>query len=161
MTLPASYTTVDQVYERYPMMGSVTAITSLHVLSAIGAVQAKIDAVLSRRYAVPFDPLPPVIAVIAGDLVTLRLFETRVMGNPGKALDQAQAKEWTEQWRGSGKLLDQLAKGEIQLPSGSGTLVDQTASGTGEVWSNTSTTTPSLIGQDFADICPPQPRYWP
>ena len=155
--LPASYSTITDVLGRYPPLGSVTAVTSLHILQAIGAEQARIDGMLGARYAVPFQPAPPLIEMIAGDLTTLRLVGTRVL-----LLQQTKsAEEWTETWRHSWELLQQLATGEIDLASGSGTPIPQLEGKTGEVWSNTMVNTPTFVGQDWHKIDTPRSRYWP
>lgn len=161
MTLPASYATVVDVWNRYPPMGSVTAVTSAHIALAIGAVQARIDSVLSRRYAVPFSPVPPVVEMIAGDLACLRLIETRIIAaTAGNQSNKANA--WTVQFQSSVELLEKLACGEAPLISGSGTTIGQSPLGAGEVWSTTMTSTPTFIGQDWADVpATPDPFYEP
>jgi phage gp36-like protein len=154
--LPASYATVENVYERYPPIGSVTAISSAQIAAAIGAEQARIDGRLGSRYATPFRPLPPVIEMIAGDLATLRIVGTRVLLVSQSKPDPS----WTEAWRHSLDLLDQLAAGKVDLVSGSGTILPQAGPSVGELWSNTMTTTPAFVGQDWFDIDPHHPRYW-
>lgn len=160
MALPASYATVGDVLSRYPPIGSVSAISSSQVALAIGATQARIDSVLSQRYAVPFSPLPPVIEMIAGDLACLRLVETRilVMTQQGQT---TKVMMWTQQLQASADLLASLASGKTPLITGSGTVMGQTATGAGEVWSSTMSNTPTFIGQDWADVQEPDSTYFP
>ena len=159
MALPASYATVEDVIGRYPPLGSVTAISSAHVALAIGATQARIDSVLSNRYAVPFSPLPPVVEMIAGDLACLRLVETRVLVQTVMTGDKV--KIWTQQLQSSVDLLTALGSGKTPLITGSGTVLGQTAAGAGEVWSSTMSNTPTFIGQDWADVEEPSSTYFP
>lgn len=164
-TLPASYATVGDVMSRYPPIGSTSAITSLQIQNAIGAVQAKIDILLGQRYAIPFAQVPPIIATIAGDLACLRIIETRILSNWQAEADKGgQAKAWTEQLRSSGKLLELLASGAYGLPSGSGTLLPQTTMTQGEVWLSP-VCSPTFHGQRWVDVpldscCEPGGRWW-
>ena len=160
MPLPASYATVADIMSRYPPVGSVTAITSAQIAVAIAATQARIDSILSQRYAVPFSPLPPIIEVICGDLACLRLIETRIL----VSFQQGQPMKigaWENGLRASEKTLEMLACGKTPLVSGSGTVIGQTGPGAGEVWSSTMTNTPTFIGQDWPDVQEPDSTYNP
>ena len=122
--LPASYATVDDVMLRYPPIGSVSAISSMHACQAVGAVQSEVDTLLGARYTVPFAPVPPVIAMITGDLACLRLIETRIIVQLSQGQMTAdQGNAWTEQLRHAGDLLKGLAAGSYTLFSGSGTVM--------------------------------------
>lgn len=154
--LPASYCTVDAVLMRYPPVGSINAISSAQITYAIGAEQARIDAKLGGRYTIPFVPTPPVIEMICGDLAALRIIGTRVLLRQ----QTKQTGEWTDPFKHSLELLDQLANGEINLVSGSGTVIIQAARVVGVLWSSTMNNTPTFIGQDFADVHPHDGGYW-
>lgn len=155
MPLPASYATVADVLERYPPIGSVSAISSAHILAAIGAEQALIDGRLAVVYpgTVPFVAVPPMIQAITADLATLRILKTRTVTPPSKDEEG----QWLSPFEHSCKLLDALATGSLSLVSGSGTLFGQT--GDGQAWSNVSTSTPAFIGQDFDLVYPPGEYY--
>jgi phage gp36-like protein len=155
--LPASYSTVVEVIGRYPPIGSVTAISSLHVANAIGAEQARIDGMLGARYATPFSPCPPVIEMIAGDLAILRLIDTRVL-----LLQQTKAAtDWTAPWKASFDLLIALAAGKIDLVTASGTIIPQLPRTIGELWSSTMTSTPTFIGQRVEEVRDRDSNYQP
>lgn len=154
--LPASYATVDDVILRYPPIGSVSAISSMHACQAIGAVQSEVDTLLGGRYTVPFSPVPPVIVMITGDMACLRLIETRIIVQLSQGQMTAdQGKAWTEQLRHSGELLKGLASGSYTLLSGSGTpmpgpAVPAGAAVLGEVW-HQPLGPPAYVGQPWFD----------
>lgn len=155
MPLPASYATVGDVLERYPPIGSVAAISSAHIVTAIAAEQALVDGRLAVVYpgCVPFAAVPPMIQAITADLATLRILKTRTVTPPSKDEEG----QWLAPFERSAKLLDGLAAGSLSLVSGSGTLFAQT--GDGVAWSNVSTSTPTFIGQDFDLVYPPDEYF--
>lgn len=136
MTLPCSYSTVAKIHDVYPMIGSVTNITSAHVAGAIGAEQAFVDAKLGARYAIPFSPVPPLVETIVTDLATYRLLTQRVFTQ-----ERMNESAWPDAFARGVGLLDALAAGSMSLVSGSGTVIGESTAGGigGEVWSSTMT----------------------
>lgn len=134
MTLPCSYSTVGKVFDTYPMIGSVTNITSSHIAGAIGAEQVFVEAKLAARYAIPFSPVPPLIETIVTDLATFRLLTQRVFTQ-----ERMNASVWPDAFKRGIEVLDALAAGSMALVSGSGTVIAETAGTTIDTampWSN-------------------------
>lgn len=147
MTLPCSYSTVGKVFDTYPMMGSVTNITSAHIAGAIGAEQAFVDAKLAARYAIPFSPVPPLLETIVTDLATFRLLTQRVFTQ-----ERMNQSTWPDAFKRGIEMLEDLATGSMALVSGSGTVIAETAGATIDTaypWSNTMASTPTMNEGDW------------
>lgn len=150
-TLACSYSTVADVFAAYPMIGSVTAIGSAGVALAISTQQARIDARLAGRYAVPFADAPPVISSIATQLAVHQLLTQRVFTG-----ERGATSEWPDAaWKWAIDMLDALSAGSAFLISGSGTIVETTIAATGamgEVWSDTMCNTPVMNRGEWAEM---------
>lgn len=149
--LPASYATVADVLGRYPMIGSVSAVTSAHICDAIAAEQSLIDTKLGTRYVVPFIPTPPIVATICADLATMRVISSRLI-MPNDPKGGGERDTMLSVFKQSRTVLDSLTTGLIRLVSGSGTLFEPIAQDVGEVLTNVSAiNTPTFVGQDWFD----------
>lgn len=149
MTLPCSYSTVAKVLDTFPMIGSVTAITSAHVAGAIGAEQAFVDGKMAGRYATPFSPVPPLLETIVTDLACYRLLTQRVFTQ-----ERMNESAWPDAFKRGMALLDALSAGSMSLVSGSGTVIGESAAAqiSGEVWSSTQTTSPTFGQGDWFEM---------
>lgn len=145
MTLPATYCTVGDVLTNYPPIGSATTITSAQIAEAIGAVQARVDGKLARRYAVPFSPAPPLIQAITCDLSVYRLHRRLFT-------QQSQNKsDWPDRWKETEDQLCGLADGTILLTTGSGTVIEATGE-TMQPWSSTAGLAPTMTEGRWEDM---------
>lgn len=141
-TLPASYTTVELVYQLAPTVGSVSNVTSAHIADMIGMADAEINAVLSKRYTVPITDDCPVLTTISTNLTTyytLRRLYTREKQNKS---------DWVDGYKERAtSLLEKLMDGEIGLVTSSGAVV--AAADVAEVWSNTKDYVPTFSELDY------------
>ena len=79
------------------------------VAKAIASAQGEIDGYAGKRYSVPFDPVPPVIHAACVDISLYRLY--------GRGVEVPTT--WQQRYRNAVRLLENLAKGLIQLPAAS------------------------------------------
>lgn len=137
MSLPASYSTVENVQLVLSAIGSVTSINSASIAALIGRGQARVDARLARRFEVPFAGPPPIIETITTDLaayeILRRLFTAQRMNNS----------EWPDRFRDADKLLQELADGKAEIVTASGTVL-QGRNDVAEIWSSSENYLPTF-----------------
>lgn len=113
-----NYTTVADVLLTLPSIGSVTTITSDAIYSFAEKAEALIDAKLAGAYSVPVSGTPKLLTMVATDLTLYRLLTRRVFSG-----EQANKSEWPDKYKEAVGVLDDLAKGQLQLVTASGTLI--------------------------------------
>jgi len=105
-----AYCTATDVYESWADITADQA-GATRVTNAIAFADAIIDASLVHRYTVPFDPVPALIKSISTDFA---VFIVKYRKDP-RMVTSPQTEE-ERQIVLAGNLLDQLRKGEINLP---------------------------------------------
>lgn len=133
-----SYATVPEVLDTYPLIGSVTTVDSAYVTDAVWREQARIDAILSQRYSVPFENVPPLVHAATIDLAVYRILATRLY-----PAEQLRDSPWPDRYKEMLDLIERVAKGEANLVTGSGTVLSADT-GQSEIWSDTYTFTPTF-----------------
>jgi phage gp36-like protein len=128
-TLPASYATVEDVRAAFPMINSITSITSGDILYAIGRAQAIVAAKLSNYYDVKSLCGAPVVALITTDLAVYEIIGKRHVHTTA-----AKAEDWASKFKDSIGLLDAIMAGTINVVDSNG--VELAASAI-RPWSNT------------------------
>ena len=119
--VPLAYTTVTRINSAFPAITSITNINSAIVCQYAEDVEAEIDAVISKRYALPLTVTCPILVAIATREAIYRIAVQRALvqfppAQQGKAPLQVQHED-------DQKLLDKIADGKIQLVSSSGAVV--------------------------------------
>ena len=122
------YTSVDEIKDACPLIGSVTTITSATIARFAVAAEAIVNAKLSTLYTVPVSGAP-VLAVISTDITVYRILR-RVFTQ-----EQMNKSAWVDSYKEADELLDKIASGEVALVLDDGTVV--TESSAGQPWSNT------------------------
>lgn len=120
-TLPVVYTSVTRINSAFPAISSVSNINSAIVAQYAGDVEAQINAVISKRYALPLTVESPILIAIATREAIYRICVQRALihfppAQQGQHPMQAQHKEDQD-------LLKQIADGAIQLVDASGAAV--------------------------------------
>lgn len=118
MPLPLSYTTVAQITQTVPAIGSATSILSADIAAEAGKIQAMIDGKLATRYSVPFSPVPPIIEAIATDCSAYALLTKRMWAS-NRTIDE----KMVSGLKSAFDFLDALASGSMALVNSAGTLV--------------------------------------
>lgn len=147
------YTTVDNVYQGYPTVGSITTITSIVISSLfIVQVEAMINSKISKLYSVPVAGSPPLLEMIARDITMYRLLSRRMYPQ-----ERASNSDWPDRFKESMALLDQIADGEMPLLTASGTAIAQLSTTGAVPWSNTQAYTPTFLddGDDVGAVIDP------
>lgn len=75
------------------------------VAKAIASAQGEVDGYAGKRYSVPLDPVPAVIHAACVDISLYRLY--------GRGVEVPET--WQQRYRNAVRLLENLAKGLIQL----------------------------------------------
>lgn len=115
------YATVDRLQDTYPWIAKVESVSSAQLALAIESEEALVDGVLSKRYAIPVSPTPPLVATAVIDLAVLRVIQTR-MRDRGTADDNL-SKTLSRSWL----LIQDVANGKIGLPDADGSLIEPIA----------------------------------
>ncbi len=115
----ADYTSVLLLKQMVPSVGSVTSITSADIALFIRNAESIVNAKISKSYAVPISPAPPLLETISTDISLYRLLALRMF-------TQAQMNEsvWPDKFKESMETLDDIAAGKTALVNRAGTLVD-------------------------------------
>lgn len=96
--MPASYTTVENVYEASIAIQSATTVTSAHVCNMIGKAQAEMNSCLVRHYALPFTQEVPALTALCTEGATyfaLRRLFAQAAKNKSTWVDDHR-KQWEE-----------------------------------------------------------------
>ena len=121
ITSPVSYTSVTRIHSAYPMIGSVSNITSGILAQYAGDVEAEINGRLSARYTLPLTVECPLLTAIATREAIYRTVVQRTLVQFPPA--QQGAHPLQVQHRDDQKLLEMLASGAIKLVDASGARV--------------------------------------
>ncbi len=119
--VPLVYTTVTRINSAFPAINSVSNINSAIICQYATDVEAEIDAIISKRYALPLTVTCPILTAIATREAIYRIAVQRALvqfppSQQGKAPLQVQHED-------DQKLLDKIASGAIQLVSSSGAVI--------------------------------------
>jgi len=120
-TSPVSYTSVARVNSAFPAISSVSNITSGVVHQYAGDVESEINAMISKRYALPLTADVPLLTAIATRETIYRIAVQRALVQFPPA-QQGQHPMLT-QHRDDQKLMERIMNGEIQLTSDVGAVV--------------------------------------
>lgn len=148
-TLPVSYTSVSRINSAFPMIHSVSNITSVVVAQYAGDVEAEINALISKRYALPLTVECPILTAIATREAIYRIAIQRALVQFPPA-QQGQHPMLT-QHRDDQKLLDRIATGDIQLVDNAGAVIAGDTSQV-EVYSTTKDYLPTFHEGDWGDM---------
>ena len=111
-----NYTTVPSVYAAFPLIGSVTTITSAVCARVARNAESIMDAKLAKVFTVPVTGMPPVLETIANDLTLYRLLALRMFTQ-----EQANESVWPDRYKEAMELLQEIIDGELTLVDSGGT----------------------------------------
>lgn len=143
-TFPVCYTSVDNVLEAMPIIGSVTNITSAVVASFIGRSDALINAKISRQYALPMAGDVPLLQSLSLDITLYNLLAKRIYAG-----EQLSNSPWPDRYKEALETLDEIASGELVLVTSSGDALSSSPSAIGQVWSSTEDFLPTMTEDDM------------
>lgn len=121
ITLPVSYTSVSRVNTAFPMISSVANITSGVVHQFAGDVEAEINAMISKRYALPLANECPILIAVATRETIYRIAVQRALVQFPPA--QQGQHPMQVQHKADQDLLKKLAEGDMQLVDSSGAVI--------------------------------------
>lgn len=119
-----AYATIADVRARRSELDE-SAIPDEQVAAALDGAEAEVDAMLARRYAVPFDPVPKLVKSLTIDLATAQALDETFTG---RGVDEEPRLSQSIRRRALARL-KALAEGEAVLPglSRSGGALSSTA----------------------------------
>ena len=120
-TLPVSYSSVTRVTSAFPLVNTVTAITSAIIAQFIGDVEAEINGRISNKYPLPLTVECPILTAIATREAIYRIAVQRALIQFPPA--QQGQHPMQVQHRDDQKLLDLIAAGSIKLVDSSGSQI--------------------------------------
>ncbi len=118
LTLPVSYSSVEDVFETLPDIGSITNITSSQIANTIGQAQALVDSKISRNYALPISAIPPLLNSITTNIAIYYLLSRR-MFSAKKLADSP----WPDRYKEDIDTLNCIAEGTCLLIESDGDLL--------------------------------------
>ena len=114
----AMYTSVQSVISLGTKIGSFTNVTSADWAGFIEDAGREIDARLSKRYALPFSPVPPILITIASNLAMYEGLQ-RIFVD-----DSPSISEWVDRfWSRANSLLGAIEDGNVLLVTSAGAVV--------------------------------------
>ena len=120
-TLPVSYTSVSRINSAFPAIHSVSNITSAIIAHYAGDVEAEINALISKRYALPLTLEVPILIAIATREAIYRMAVQRALVQFPPA--QQGQHPMLMQHKDDQKLLDKIVDGSIQLVDSDGVVL--------------------------------------
>jgi phage gp36-like protein len=141
---PTIYTTVENVLSAMPAIGSVTNITSAVIAQYIGASDALINAKISRQYSVPVVGDVPLLQSLSLDITLYNMLAKRIYVG-----EQLSKSPWPDRYKEALGILDEIAEGTLQLIGSSGSILEPSLESTGQVWSSTEDTLPTMTEDDM------------
>lgn len=147
--LPLSYTTVTRINSAFPAINSVSNINSAIICQYAEDVEAEIDAVISKRYALPLTVTSPILVAIATRETIYRIAVQRALVQFPPA--QQGQHPMQMQHLDDQKLLEKIANGVIQLVGATGTVVTADVTQM-EIYSTTKTYVPTFHEGAWTDM---------
>ena len=120
-TLPVSYTSVSYINSAFPMISSVSNISSGVIHQYAGTVEAEINAKISKRYSLPLTADCPILTAIATRETIYRIAVQRQLVQFPPA--QQGQHPMLMQHKDDQELLKQIMDGELQLVTASNAVV--------------------------------------
>jgi phage gp36-like protein len=114
-----AYTSVPTLKQLYPMVNSVTTVTSADMFLFIQQADSIVNGKIGKQYTVPVSPTPPLLETLSTDLAMYRLLALRFFTQK-----QMNDSVWPDRFKETMALLDQIADGELALVNSAGTIVD-------------------------------------
>lgn len=130
-TLPVSYTSVEKILTAISPLGSVSTLTSSVMQRGAGEMEARINAVLSRRYTIPFTEYVPILDTISTMLSVQHLLKLRYIN-----FAEIDAEALLGRFDQANEDLLAIATGSLQMINSSGTVIAERGDLV-EVWSST------------------------
>lgn len=146
---PASYTTVENIYQTLPQVGSVSNVNSNNISYQIGRVEANMNAKLSKVFTLPFSQEILQLTTIATDLTIYELSKRFTVLTNLKNTDSL------KRYKEAGDLLDQIVSGKIPLLDSSYQVIEESSLSGVSAWSNNQNYTPTFANdyQEPEDQC--------
>jgi len=129
MSTVVSYTTVSLMQMTLAEVGSISTMTDSVLLLHAGAAEARINAKISKRYALPFTQEIPLLETLSTDMAIYRVLTGRIIIN--------HEHPWFARYRDAVKVLNEIADGSLPLLDSTGSVLEGRSDNSMEVWSNT------------------------
>jgi len=149
MTLVCSYTSVGLVTSAFPAIASATNINSSVIAQYAGGVEAEINTMLSKRYALPLTVECPLLTAIATRETIFRICVQRALITFPPAQQGQHPLQF--QHKDDQALLKEVSEGGADLLDSSGGIVG-VSTAQAEIWSTTKDYIPTFHEGSFGDM---------
>ncbi len=129
-TLPISYTCVENVYDTLPRLLDLSTLTSGHIAMFIGRAEAKINAMIVKRYTIPLTQETFILEQIANDMAIHDIVKKRLF-----TADKLSESPWPDAYKTAVEDLEKIADGKMPLVAVDGSIIGGRTD-VSEVWSN-------------------------
>jgi phage gp36-like protein len=141
-TFPVIYTTVANILESLPSVGSITNITSAVVANFIGRSDALINAKISKQYTLPIVGDVSILQSLSIDITLYNLLAKRIFAG-----EQLSKSPWPDRYKEALDTLDEISNGILPLITSSNEIIASGAAGL--PWSSTMDTLPTMTEDDM------------
>lgn len=142
---PASYSTVEDIYQTLPQVGSVSNVTSRNIVYQIGRVEATMNAKLSKAFTLPFSQQVLQLTSISTDLTICALTKRFTV------LSKLKGSKDFSLYKQANKMLDDIVDGKVPLLDASNEKIASGSSAGFEPWSNNKSYAPTFNEQPFSE----------
>jgi phage gp36-like protein len=141
-TFPVIYTTVANILESLPSVGSITNITSAVVANFIGRSDALINAKISKQYTLPIVGDVSILQSLSIDITLYNLLAKRIFAG-----EQLSKSPWPDRYKEALDTLDEISTGILPLITSSNEVIASCTAGL--PWSSTMDTLPTMTEDDM------------
>ena len=144
-TYPVSYTTVEDIYQTNPYIGSVSNVTSRNICYQIGRVENYINTKISKVYTVPLSEVPLILTTIATDLTIYELSKRFT------TLQNQKSTDMLSRYKEAKDTLNMIVDNKLPLLDSSLQVMTKSSLSGLTPWSNNEDFTPTFNEQDMEE----------
>ena len=119
LTLPVSYTSVTDLLELVPEIGSLSAITSAQLFNFCGQAESLVNAKIVRNYSLPLASIPPLLNTLSTTIAGYYVFSRRLY----VGAKQLENSPWPDRFKEAISTLEEIADGKLLLVGGNGAVL--------------------------------------
>lgn len=118
--MAVSYTNVDRMILEFPMINSMSTVSSAQLAAFIENSESHINGILANNYTIPVtgSGVPPILTTIATDLAIYRVLR-RIFTK-----ERLKDSDWPGTYKETTELLNKIAEGGIPIVNPDGSVVE-------------------------------------
>lgn len=143
--MASAYTSVNNVLQIEPFIGSASHITSAHILAAIERAESEVNGILAQNYTVPLSGTVPLVKGVVEEITVYKLLAQRMF-----TAERLQESPWPRVFKEAYTRLNAIGSGKVTLVNSAGTVIEQITS-QAEAKTNTMGWKPTHTMQPFEE----------